>query len=286
MPLIHDRIELIVENRVAQVSLARADKMNALDKKMFEAISLVGEQLRADRSVRAVVLSGQGGNFCAGLDKSNFEALFEQQQRKSQPKDQKIREDSDDTGSVTLNLAQRTNGISNAVQYAVFMWRELPMPVIVAVDGVALGGGLQIALGADIRFARPDSRFSILELKWGIIPDMGSTQIMRHMIRDDVIRELTYTARMFSAQEAKEWGFITHISDDPLADAIKLAHEICRKNPTAVRAAKRVIDASYYQTQEEGLLMESVEQDNIMGTPNQLEAVMANIQARTPSFKD
>lgn len=279
MPLIHDRIDLVIENHVAQVSFARAEKMNALDKKMFEAISMVDETIRADLSVRAVVVTGQGGNFCAGLDKSNFEALFQQQKNQAN-------EVSAENDSVAFNLAQRTNGISNAAQYAVFMWRELPMPVIAAIEGVALGGGLQMALGADIRFASPDSRFSILELKWGIIPDMGSTQIMRHLIRDDVIRELTYTARIFSAQEAKEWGFITHVTDTPLADAGRLAQEICRKNPTAIRAAKRVIDESYYQTQEEGLLMESLEQDKIMGSPNQLEAVMATIQGREPKFRD
>lgn len=270
MPLIHDRIELTVDNHIALVSLARPEKMNALDSKMFEAIPMVGETLRNDKSVRAVIVSGQGSNFCSGLDKSNFEALFAQQS----------------SNAVTSNLAERTHGIANAVQYAAWMWRELPMPVIVAAQGVVFGGGLQIALGADIRVATPDSQFSILELKWGLIPDMSSTQIMRHMIRDDIIRELTYTARVFSAQEAREWGFITHIADDPMAHAQSLASNIALKNPHAIRASKRVIDQSYYQTQAEGLQMESSEQDNIIGSPNQLEAVMAVMQKRAPEFSD
>jgi len=272
--MIHERIELTIENHIAFVRLARPEKMNALDKKMFEAIPMVGERLRGDPSVRAVVLSGDGGNFCAGLDKSNFSNILEKQDTQ------------DSSSDMPPTLTKRTHGIANAVQYVVWMWRELPMPVIAAVEGVALGGGLQIALGADFRYASADSRFSIMELKWGIVPDMSSTQIMRHMVRDDVIRELTYTAKIFSAQEAKEWGFITDIVDDPLAHATAIAHEISVKNPHAIRAAKKIIDSSYYQSAAEGLLMESQEQDRIMGKPNQVEAVVAALKKRAPKFKD
>lgn len=288
MPLIHDRIQFDIDGHIAFVRLSRADKMNALDQKMFEAISLVGERLQAASTVRAVIVSGDGGNFCAGLEKSNFASLFEQSSSGSPRvgKGSESGEQPPNKSDLTLNLAERTHGACNAPQHAVLMWRELPMPVIACIEGVALGGGLQIALGADIRIASPSSRFSILEMKWGIIPDMGSTQIMRHMIRDDVIRELTYTARMFSAQEAQQWGFISHVSDDPLAHATQLAEQISTQNPHAIRAAKRVIDSSYYQSQEQGLLMESVEQDKIMGSPNQLEAVMAQMQGREPVFSD
>jgi enoyl-CoA hydratase/carnithine racemase len=166
------------------------------------------------------------------------------------------------------------------------MWRELPMPVIAAIDGFALGGGLQIALGADFRYAAANSKFSILEMRWGIVPDMGSTQIMRHLVRDDVVRELTYTAKIFSAQEAKEWGFITDIVESPLEHAMAVAEQISLKNPDAIRASKKILEASHYQTAEEGLLMESAEQDKIMGTPNQIEAVMAELQKRKPDFVD
>ncbi len=274
MPIIDDRIELKFEDHIAHVSLARPDKMNALDAKMIIAIPKVGELILDNPEVRCVVLSGQGDNFCAGLDKSNFEAVLTNQSKDdSQP-------------ALISNLLERTNGIANQFQYVAWMWRELPMPVVAALDGMVLGGGLQIALGADMRIAHPDSTFSILEMKWGLIPDMSSTQIMRHMVRDDVIRELTYTARMFSAQEAKEWGFITHISDDPLAHANKLAKQIVMQNPDAVQAAKRVIDQSYYQTAAEGLLTESIEQDKVMGTPNQLEAIMSVMQKRAPNFRD
>ena len=268
--MINDRIELTIENHISHVCLSRADKMNSLDKKMLEAIPLVGEKLRSDSSIRVVIVSGDGGNFCAGLDKSNFSAMLNQKQSQSVPK----------------VLAERSNGIANSLQYVVWMWRELPIPVIAAVDGFALGGGLQIALGADFRYASKNSRYSILELKWGLIPDMSSTQIMRHIIRDDVIRELTYTARLFSAQEAKEWGFVTEIVDDPLVHSMAIAKDIVQKNPDAIRAAKRVIDNANYQTAAQGLLMESVEQDVILGSSNQIEAVMAQLEKRPAVFKD
>ena len=270
--MINDRIKLTVENHIAHVQFSRPDKMNALDSKMFEAIPMVGKQLRSDPSIRVVVVSGEGGNFCAGLDKSNFAKLLSDAEQGNEP--------------VLSSLSERTHGIANDFQYAVWMWRELPMPVIAAVDGVALGGGLQIALGADMRFAHAESRFSILELKWGLIPDMSSTQIMRHLIPDDVIRELSYTARIFGAEDAREWGFITKIVDDPVAHAMQVAQEIATKNPHAVRAAKRIIDSANYQSAEEGLLMESQEQDKLMGAPNQIEAVMAELQKRAPNFKD
>jgi enoyl-CoA hydratase/carnithine racemase len=272
--MINDRIEFSVENHVAHVKLSRADKMNALDQKMFDAIPMVGQQIRNDPSIRVVVVSGDGGNFCAGLDKSNFSSMLE---------NKGISLDNDQPA---VTLADRTHGIANTPQHAVWMWRELPMPVIAAIDGFCLGGGLQIALGADFRYAKANSKFSILEMRWGIVPDMSSTQIMRHMIRDDVIRELTYTAKIFDAKQAKEWGFITDIVDDPLDHAMSVAKQIAYKNPDAIRAAKKIIDASYYQSAGQGLLMESVEQDKIMGTPNQIEAVMAELQKRKPEFKD
>jgi len=272
--MINDRIELMVEHNIAHVRFSRPEKMNALDQKMFKAIPQVAVKLRDDPSIRAVVLSAEGDNFCSGLDKSYFANLLEKP----------------DTGQSAAELPQiladRTHGIANLAQYAAWMWRELPMPVIVAIQGVAFGGGLQVALGGDFRYASPSSRFSILELKWGIVPDMSSTQIMRHMIRDDVIRELTYTAKVFSADEAKEWGFITAIVEDPLAHAMQAAKEIALKNPQAIRSAKKIIGASYYQSAAEGLLMESMEQDKVIGQANQIEAVLATLQDREPCFKD
>ena len=274
MELIHDRIQLSISNHVAHVVLTRPDKMNALDFDMIEAIPMVGERIKADSSIRAVVLSGAGGNFCAGLDKSNFASLLEKRHLLLDPERPKV------------VLAERTHGIANVYQNVVWMWRQLPMPVIVALNGVTFGGGLQIALGGDFRYASEDTRFSILEMKWGLTPDMGSTQIMRHLVRDDVIRELTYTARQFSAEEAKGWGFVTDVVDDPVAHALDRAYEIANHNPDAIRAAKKVLEAANYQSVEEGLLMEAVEQDKIIGKANQVEAVMSRLQKRPAKFVD
>lgn len=283
--MINNRIKLTVAKHIAHVQFARPDKMNALDAKMFDAIPMVGEQLRADPRIRVVVLSGEGDNFCAGLDKSNFAALLSNSSKANSTKSDTELSDAGAEPALS-KLAERTHGFANSFQAATWMWRELPMPVIAAINGVAVGGGLQIALGADMRFAAATSRFSILEMKWGIVPDMGSTQIMRHLIPDDVIRELSYTARMFDAQEAREWGFITKIVDDPVVHAMQVAEEIANKNPQAVRAVKRIIESANHQTTAQGLLMESQEQDKIMGTPNQIEAVMAELQGRAPDFKD
>ncbi|MFT4629863.1 MAG: enoyl-CoA hydratase/carnithine racemase [Dinoroseobacter sp.] len=269
--MINDRINLSVEDGIASVVLSRPDKMNALDSKMFDALAMTAELIREDSSVRVVVISGQGKGFCAGLDMENFSSMLDPSDSKEQ-----------DLG----NLAKRTHGIANDVQHAVWVWHELPMPVIAAVHGVAVGGGLQIALAADMRYAAPKTRFSILEMKWGIIPDMGSSQLMRHLAPEDIVRELSYTARIFEADEAKEYGFITKIVDDPLAHAMEVAKQIVNRNPHAVRACKRVFNAANYVTEAQGLLMESQEQDKIMGKPNQIEAVMAELQKRPPVFED
>ena len=180
MELIHERISFVVNNHVAHVSLSRADKMNALDVKMIEAIPLVSERIKQDKSIRAVVLSGEGEHFCSGIDKSNFTSLLEKRH---------ILLDPEKTEYV---LAERSHGKCNIYQYVVWMWRELPMPVIVAVNGIAFGGGLQLMLGGDMRFASPASRFSIMEMKWGLIPDMGGIQAMGALVRDDVC--LLYTS--------------------------------------------------------------------------------------------
>lgn len=272
--LINNRIKLDVSEHIARVTLARPEKMNSLDPDMFAAIPMVGEHLRNDPSVRVVILAAEGDHFCSGLDKASIAGLMDP---------------SGSAGGEALavaNLAARTHGIANAPQYAAWMWRELPMPVLGAIKGITFGGGLQIALGCDLRYASADSQFSIMEMKWGIVPDMSSSQIMRHLIADDVIRELTYTARIFSAEDALRWGFVTAIVDDPVAHAYSVAQEIAAKNPQAVRAAKQILARAPYQTQAEGLLFESEQQNQLLGTDNQKEAVMAQLEKRAPNYQD
>jgi enoyl-CoA hydratase/carnithine racemase len=253
----NDRVTITITDGVADVRMVRTDKMNALDNAMFEALVGAGERLKTEPGVRAVVLSGEGRAFCAGLDMGNFG-----------------------------QMAQGPRGPANRAQYAAWVWRELPVPVIAAVHGVAFGGGFQVALGPDLRYVTPDARLCVMEIKWGLVPDMAGTQLMRHLAREDIVRELTYTGRIFSGEEAYQYGFATRVCADPYAEALATAREIAAKNPDAIRAAKRLLNAAVLTDPKTGLTQESVEQGHLIGSPNQIEAVMANLQKRAPSFVD
>jgi len=270
-----DRITVTMDRGVADVRLVRTDKMNALDSAMFEALVATGERLKKEPGLRAVVLSGEGRAFCAGLDMGNFGQMADGTRKPA-------------GGEVASNdrLAQRAYGPANAAQYAVWVWRELPVPVIAAVHGVAFGGGFQLMLGADMRYVTPDVRLAILEIKWGLVPDMAGTQLMRHLVREDLVRELTYTGRIFSGTEAVEMGFATRVCADPRAEALATAHEIAGKNPHAVRASKRILNNAVLVDPRTGLEQETDEQVALIGTPNQVEAIMANMQKRAPVFTD
>lgn len=270
-----DRITVTVSEGVADVKLSRADKMNALDDAMFAALIETGERLTHEKGVRAVVLSGEGRAFCTGLDMSNFG-------RMAGGGDEKPKEDSAALG----RLAPRTHGIANRAQHAVLVWRNIPVPVIAAVHGVAFGGGFQVALGADMRYIAPGTKLSVMEIKWGLVPDMAGMELMRHIARDDIIRELTYTGRIFSAEEALAYGFATRLSADPYAEAISVAREIADKSPTAIRAGKRIINSIPSLDAAGILLAESVEQDKLMGGAHQKEAIIANMEKRRPVFQD
>ena len=267
-----ERIKVEITNGIADVRMVRAEKMNALDDAMFSALVETGEKLKADASLRVIVLSGEGRAFCAGLDTSNFARMSQGGSSKERP-------------DITRSLATRTNGIANRAQYAVWVWREMPVPVIAAVHGVAFGGGFQIALGADLRYVAPGTRMSVMEAKWGLVPDMSGMAIMRRLAREDIVRELTYTARIFTADEALTFGFATRICENPREEAFATANEIARKNPAAIRAAKRIINN--YSDGDAGpiLLAESTEQEEIIGTPNQVEAVLSQLEKRDPRFR-
>jgi enoyl-CoA hydratase/carnithine racemase len=265
-----DRVSIDFKDGVADVRLIRADKMNALDNAMFEGILEAGDQLRSMKGLRCVVLSGEGKAFCAGLDMASFAAMKAQ----------------DDGASVVRDLPKRTHGIANRPQQCAWQWRTLPVPVIAAVHGGALGGGFQIALGADIRYATADTRFSVMEIKWGLVPDLAGTQLMRHLAREDIVRELTYTGRIFSGEEAQRYGFVTRIVADPRAAAFETAKEIAARSPDAIRAAKRLLNLAVATDAKTGLIAESVEQQKLIGSPNQVEAVMSNLQKRAANYKD
>jgi len=269
-----DRVKISIENGVADVRLTRVDKMNALDDAMFEALIEAGERVSNDPSVRCVVLSGEGRAFCAGLDMGNFGRMSKAGQTNGSAEPQRNR------------LAPRTHGLANRAQQAAWVWRECPVPVIAAVHGVALGGGFQVQLGADIRITHPETKLAVLEIKWGLVPDMAGTALMRTLARDDIIRELTYTGRIFSGAEAQEYGFATKLSETPYEDALALAHEIASKNPDAIRGNKQMFNSVSQMSDAEALLQESELQDSIIGAPNQVEAVKAALEKRAAVFTD
>jgi len=246
--------------------------MNALDQAMFEALVAATDRLSKDKSVRVVVLSGEGRAFCAGLDMGRFAAMKE-------------KGGNGIPGGENRDLTKRTHGQANFPQQAVWGWRQLPVPVIAAVHGVAFGGGFQLSLGADMRFLSPDARMSVMEIKWGLVPDMAGTPILASLVRDDILRDLTYTGRIFSAQEAMTYGLATRICDDPRAAALDVAREIAGKSPDAIRAAKRLLN-NLSVDPGPALLAESVEQQKLIGSANQTEAVRANLEKRAPKYVD
>lgn len=258
------RVTLDVKDHVATVTLNRADKMNALDPEMIAGIIAAGEELRGRDDVRAVVLTGSGNAFCAGLDVASFGALA------SQDDDEKI--------------MARTYGAANDYQHVSLVWREVPVPVIAALHGVVFGGGFQIALGADIRIAAPETRFAIMEMKWGLVPDMGGMVLLPPLMRSDFIRKYTYTAAQFTTEDAAAAGVVTEVDADPLARAQALAAEIAGKSPSAIRAAKRLIAVAESKGAEDVLWAESREQADLVGRPHQMEVIAANLQKRAANF--
>ena len=267
-----ERVSISISEGVADVRLVRADKMNALDQAMFEALVAATERLSTEKGLRAVVLSGEGRAFCAGLDMGRFAAMKE-------------KGGSGIPGGENRDLTKRTHGQANFPQQAVWGWRQLPVPVIAAVHGVAFGGGFQLSLGADMRFLSADARMSIMEIKWGLVPDMAGTPILAGLVRDDILRELTYTGRIFSAQEALSYGLATRVVDDPRTAAMEMAREIAGKSPDAIRACKRMLN-NLSVDPGPALLAESVEQQKLIGGPNQTEAVRANMEKRAPKFAE
>ena len=258
-----DRVSISFADHVAEVRMIRGEKMNALDGAMFAALCEAIEQLSAMEGLRCVILSGEGRAFCAGLDMASMAA-----------------------GGSGTPLEERTHGDANMPQQVAWGWRTLAAPVIAAVHGVAFGGGFQIMSGADIRIASPHTRFSIRELYWGLVPDMAGMALWRTLARDDVLRELTYTAREFDGAEALQMGFVTRLADDPLTEARALASEIAARNPHAVRGAKRLINFAADASASAVLRAESNEQLRVIRTANQIEAVMANMQKRAALFED
>lgn len=263
------RVRVTTRGGVAEVRLARPDKRNALDPAMFAALVRAGERLRHDGSVRAVVLSGEGPDFRAGLDFAAFRAMADGRRL-----------------SATAALPPADGPARSAGQRAAHVWARIPAPVIAALHGNALGGGLQVALGADIRIVAPDARLSVMEVRWGLVPDMTGTQLLPELVGRDVAKELTLTGRVVRGDEAAALGLCTRTAPDPLAVALELAGEIGGRNPHAVRAAVRLLDLAGRADLAAGFAAEQDEIGALIGSPNQVEAVAARFAGREPIFTD
>ena len=267
-----ERVNISIDDQgVAEVCLTRADKMNALDQPMFDALANAIERLKASPGVRVVVLHGQGKAFCAGLDMGRMAKIG-----------------AGEPGGAR-DLRARSHGLSNSAQVIALGWRELPVPVISAVQGVAFGGGLQLALGADFRLIAADARMSVMEIKWGLVPDMAGMVLMRSLVRDDHMRELTYSGRVVDAAEAVQLGLASRVVADPLTEARAMARAMAQRSPHALRAAKRLLNQAGRTLDASAaalLQAESDEQVALIGQAQQMEAVRANMDKRAPVFVD
>jgi enoyl-CoA hydratase/carnithine racemase len=264
------RVVVTVAAGVAEVRLNRPEKLNAFDAAMFTGLVAAGERLRADRQVRAVVISGEGRGFSAGLDLSMFAGMA----------------GGDGARVVSELTGSRQDGPGNAAQRAVWVWRELEVPVIAAVHGPALGAGFQLALGADLRIVTPDASMSVLEVRWGLIPDMSGTYLLPRLVGPDVAKELTWTGRMVGGEEALRIGLATRLAEDPRAAALELAGQLAQASPHAIRQGKRLLEASLDRGPAEHLADEATTMASLIGSPNQTEAVAAWFDKRDPSFAD
>jgi enoyl-CoA hydratase/carnithine racemase len=259
------RVRTEIKDHIAHVALTRAEKMNGIDIEMAEALVAAGQALVADESIRAVVMSGEGRAFCAGLDVQSFAVLA--------------------AGDPEARVMPREYGNTNLFQELVMVWRRVPVPVIAALHGVVYGAGFQLALGADIRICHPETQLAVMEMKWGLVPDMGGMVLMPQLTRSDVIRRMTYTAEPVAAQQALDWGLVSELSDTPLEAAQALAGVIAGKSPSAIRTAKRLIELAESGAGEDAVLLaESREQTDLIGKPHQMEVIAANMQKRAPKF--
>jgi enoyl-CoA hydratase/carnithine racemase len=262
------RVRIAVADHVATVTMTRGDKHNALDPAMFEALHEAIATLEVEPGVRAVVLHGDGPSFCSGLDTTSF---------------------SKDRGDPFERLVPRLPGRDvNFVQDVATGWTtRVPAPVIAAIQGNCFGGGMQIALGADIRIAAPDARLSVMEVRWGLVPDMGITRTLPPLTSLDRAKEITFSGALLSGTEAAAMGLVTRVADDPLAAAQALAANIAAKSPEAVRSAKRLYETTWRSADDRAALeLESRLQAELMDSPNQREAVRAGATKIPGEFID
>jgi enoyl-CoA hydratase/carnithine racemase len=268
-----DHIRVEIDAGVAHVLMNRPEKKNALDAEMFEGLWAAARELAVDPSVRAVVISGAGDSFCSGIDLSNFSDMASGGL-------------SAESESVQAAIADKSADGANSAQQLAWQWQELPVPVIAAITGVAFGGGLHIALGADIRIVAPDARIAFVEISWGLVPDLSGTQALRRLVPLDLAKKLVFTGETLSGEQAYSLHLATEMSDQPLEDAFALARSIAERSPEAIRAAKKLLNSSGLVPLAEGLANEMAASGKLMGSKNQIEAVMAKLERRPANFID
>lgn len=250
-----ERVVVEIKDKVAIVTLNRGTKYNAIDMDMFAAINKTAEELAQNKAIRAVIVRGDGKVFCAGLDIKS------------------VMKNPSNPGTL---LAREEGELANIAQKVGYLWRQIPVPVIAVTHGVCFGGGLQIALGADFRYSTPDCEFSVMEIKWGLIPDMSGMVTMRELTRIDIAKELTMTGRKFTGREAADYGLVTHVMDDPMAGALKFVDQLKDRSPDAIVASKSLLNESWAASEQAALVLETVTQRKVMGKWNQLIAVARN----------
>ncbi len=265
-----DRVSITITDGIADVRMTRTDKRNALDNAMFMALAEAGERLKTEPGVRVAVLSGDGASFCAGLDLGTMTQLAGGGERPTEGNPGEMKE----------------GRITHLGQQVCWVWQEVPVPVIAAVHGHALGGGIQLALGADIRIVHPDTQMSVREVFWGLVPDMTGTLFLSQLVGADVAKELVFTARIFDGREAKELGLATKLSDTPYDDAMAMAREIAGRSPDAVRAAKQLMNGLFNQGAAEQFAAERAGIGSLIGRHNQKESVVSWFEKRPPNFVD
>jgi enoyl-CoA hydratase/carnithine racemase len=258
-----DRVRVEVRDEIAYATMIRGDKFNGLDWDMFQGLIDAATAIGKDKSIRVVILQGEGKAFCAGLDFKSFT---------SQP------------ARMVRSFIKPPRRSTNLFQECAWCWRRLPIPVIAVVHGRCYGGGIQIALAADFRYATPDCEFSIMEAKWGLIPDMSGTVALRQLVGIDVAKELTMTGRIFDGREAKALGLVTGVADDPLQPALALAGQIKTRSPDCTVAAKALFDTMWSQSDAEAFATERRIQRKLLYKGNQREAMKANFEKRAPKW--
>ncbi len=273
-----ERVTISIRNGVADVRLNRPEKRNALDGEQFLAIAAAGERLKREPGVRCAVISGEGASFCAGLDFSSFQSMASA--------DGAIGSQAEGDGQDGNPGAMVEGQITHLGQQVAWAWQEVPVPVIAAVHGHALGGGIQIALGTDVRIVHPQTQMSVREVFWGLVPDMTGTFVLSRLVRPDVAKELTFTARVFSGEEAYALGLATRLSETPYDDAMALAAQIAGNSPDAVRGAKALFNGLVNAGAAEQFADERRVIGSLIGSPNQVECVMASFEKRQPAFVD